>query len=105
MPPRAAQPSQRSHYISRPMDEDRVAGRPSRRHEEPQEEEAAAGRKVNFFQRMAGMGASRDEQEQAPAAQRRVEVTENKKPDVRDSNANSEDDYLDIPAFLRRQAN
>lgn len=103
MPPRAAQPSQRSHYVSRPMDEDRVAGRPIRRSEEPQDEQP---RKPNIFQRMAGMGTARTETSEAPAP-RRVEVTETKKADIRDTKAatGGEDDYLDIPAFLRRQAN
>lgn len=104
MPPRAAQPSQRSHYVSRPMDEDRVAGRPSRRQEEPQEE-AASGRRMNFFQRMAGMGSAPREERQETPAPRRVEVTDSKKPEVRDTKSGGEDDYLDIPAFLRRQAN
>lgn len=106
MPPRAAQPAQRSHYVSRPMDEDRIAGRPSRRTEETDDEEATGSRRTNFFQRMAGMGTARNEREEAPAP-RRVEVTENKKPEIRDTKAatGGEEDYLDIPAFLRRQAN
>jgi cell division protein FtsZ len=100
MPPRAAQPSQRSHYVSRPMDEDRVAGRPQRRASE--EAEDGGPRKMNFFQRMTGMGGN--ERAEAPAP-RRVEVSE-KKADIRESKGSgSEEDYLDIPAFLRRQAN
>lgn len=106
VPPRAAQPSQRSHYVSRPMDEDRVAGRPVRRNSEESREESG-GRRKSFFQRMTNMGNERPTREEAPAPQRRVEVTESKKADIRDTKAatGGEEDYLDIPAFLRRQAN
>lgn len=101
--PKASQPAQRSHYVSRPMDEDRVAGRVSKREEV---EEDGKQRSLNFFQRMAGVGKSHREEEQ-PVADRRVEVTEVKKADVKEKKATAggEEDYLDIPAFLRRQAN
>lgn len=105
VPPRAAQPSQRANYSPRPMDEERASGRPSRQNREEAQEETG-GRRMNFFQRMTGMGTERQEREAAPAP-RRVEVTEGKKADIRDTKAatGGEEDYLDIPAFLRRQAN
>lgn len=104
MPPRAAQPSQRTHYVSRPMEEDRMAGRPIRRSNEEVQEESGS-RRMNFFQRMTGLGNNERPREEAP--QRRVEVTESRKPEITDTKAatGGEEDYLNIPAFLRRQAN
>ncbi|MCH2547426.1 MAG: cell division protein FtsZ [Alphaproteobacteria bacterium] len=105
IPPRAAQPSQRSHHVSRPMDEDRANGRPARPSREEGQEDGS--KRMNFFQRMTNMGTTeRGGRDEAPAP-RRVEVTETKKADIRDTKAatGGEEDYLDIPAFLRRQAN
>ena len=107
VPPKAAQPTQRSHYVSRPMDEGRVAGRASR--EEAADAKAEGKRGMNFFQRMAGKG---EKAEAAPAQpERRVEVTDTRQPaaqlvaERKPAAGGSEEDYLDIPAFLRRQAN
>jgi cell division protein FtsZ len=105
VPPVPAQPSQRSHAVSRPIEEDRMSGRSSRPSRDDHDDNS--GRRMNFFQRMTGMGNERTEREPAPAP-RRVEVTETKKAEIRDTKAatgGNEEDYLDIPAFLRRQAN
>lgn len=96
MAPRPAQPQQRTHYAPRTREEE-VNERPVRRVEE--QKQAA---RPNLFQRLAGLGA-RQEYETQQQPQRRVEVVEN--PNHASRDAKAQEDYLDIPAFLRRQAN
>lgn len=104
MPPRAEQPAQRSHFSAAAGEEQ--TSRPANRQasSRPTTQEEDEKRAPSFFQRFASM--SKSEREEAPAP-RRVEVTEAKKADIRDTRAatGSEENYLDIPAFLRRQAN
>ncbi|MBM3618006.1 MAG: cell division protein FtsZ [Alphaproteobacteria bacterium] len=103
IPPRAELPSQRGHY-GHATEEAPRAARASRRDAEEEEE---SKRTPGLFQRLAGMASGKAEREEAAPATRRVEVTETKKPDIRDTRAatGTEENYLDIPAFLRRQAN
>lgn len=88
IPPRAAQPAQRTYQGARPAEEEKTG-------------------KFSFFQRIAGMGKNEgdDDDNNGGGSRRRVEVSETKKPDAAGSSAKKEDQYLDIPAFLRRQAN
>lgn len=106
IPPRPEQPAQRSHYVTRPLlPDDRMNSRAVRRPQEDQESEGGR-RPFSFFQRMAGLTRS-EREPSSPVPERRVEVTEHKKAEVKDTRpaAGSDEEYLDIPAFLRRQAN
>lgn len=104
IPPRAELPSQRGHYGHAAEEAPRPSRSAARR--DVQEDEEDAKRSPGLFQRLAGMASGKGEREEAPAP-RRVEVTETKKADIRDTRAatGTEENYLDIPAFLRRQAN
>ena len=104
VPPRAEQPAQRSHYVSRPMEEDRVAGRGR---SVRTEERAPESKSMNFFQRRAGGNKAEPRDAESRQAERRVAVKENPTPSsvAGDSKKEDDNDYLDIPAFLRRQAN
>ena len=67
---------------------------------------------LNFFQKMAGVGRALsrgDVQERKPEKQERPIVSEKPRPEVVVDKAplkqSAEEEYLEIPAFLRRQAN
>jgi hypothetical protein len=112
--PQASQPAQRS-FFSQPGELSPAkapSGKISPREQassysaqQPRETPAGGGNAMNFFQRMAGVGrvlASRPDQSEA----RTLHVVEKPKADVVEHTSKSaEDDYLEIPAFLRRQAN
>lgn len=99
MSPKAEQPAQRTHYASpQPAETDEYVT-----------EEEEEGSAFNFFQKIAGVGkAFSGKAEAAPVAAPRERVVQQGAAAavVKDSPlAEENDDYLDIPAFLRRQAN
>jgi cell division protein FtsZ len=65
----------------------------------------AAGSTMSFFQRMAGVGRVLTSRHEQP--ERNLHVVEKAKVEVTERSVKPamEDDYLEIPAFLRRQAN
>ena len=100
--PQAAQPAQRSffsqqeevEFVKKPSAPNRNSANSQKQEQEPQNA-------MSFLQRMANVGralSAKTEQETAPE-KAKVGVTERaaKKPE--------DNDYLEIPAFLRRQAN
>ncbi len=108
--PAAAQPAQRSFFGSTPEFKEAPAPRNSKISPREQashtasESSAAAGSSMSFFQRMAGVGrvltAKPEQPERSLVVNKaKAEVTE------RAAAKPAEDDYLEIPAFLRRQAN
>ncbi|MBN66285.1 MAG: cell division protein FtsZ [Rickettsiales bacterium] len=95
--PRAEQPVQRTHFISQQKAE------PEEAYDDEEEDEGSA---LGFFQKFTG-GNKRtrparmeEEDEEAPRRGSRAEVKSSAAPAL-----DEEEEYLDIPAFLRRQAN
>ena len=107
--PQASVPAQRSFFAAQEQPQFaqvEAAHKPTLREQATGSAQAAAASTMSFFQRMAGVGrvlTAKPEQ-----ADRSLHVVEKAKVEVTERTtkaAASEDDYLEIPAFLRRQAN
>jgi cell division protein FtsZ len=109
--PQPAQPTQRSFFSS--QEEPHFARTnsaprpkpPSNAQANAPERPSMASNTMNFFQRMAGVGRVLAAKQEQP--ERSLHVVEKAKVEVteRTTRPSSEDDHLEIPAFLRRQAN
>jgi cell division protein FtsZ len=122
--PPAAQPAQRSFFSQAPESSTDYARKPTSHHpmrsngiryaqEEPErkERENGANPAANFLNRMANVGrvlaAKAEKPQHVPQPERSTYVAEKAKVEVteRNSKTPTDSEYLEIPAFLRRQAN
>ncbi len=97
MSPRAEAPQQRTLFS---------AAAPE--FEEPMEEEEEGAGHVSLFNRLANVGRSFTRASTQPRMTAVVEASPERKPEVRETTAvagSEEEEFYDIPAFLRRQAN
>jgi cell division protein FtsZ len=113
--PQAAQPAQRSFFAAQEdphfsrkdtaVSKAKISPRDHAAGNNAGERQPPAGSAMNFFQRMAGVGRVLTAKYEQP--ERSLHVVEKAKVEVteRTSKPAAEEDYLEIPAFLRRQAN
>jgi cell division protein FtsZ len=107
--PRAAQPAQRSFFAA--TDDVEYTGRPVARGgkarsnlpDNVKEREVNGNGALNFLHRMANVGRVLAAKQERP--ERMVHVVEKTKEALPVPQGQSDNDYLEIPAFLRRQAN
>lgn len=109
MAARPEHPAQRTHFVSNPMgDEEMMDDEADMEFEGEDESPAAPG--LSFFQRIAGVGksiTSGNREARADAVVREVSAGGGTRAAIKEAPQPDpeEDEYLDIPAFLRRQAN
>ncbi len=105
--PRAEQPAQRTLYHAEPeMVEDDIAPSSAGHYaEEYVEEEAPAAQQGGLFSKIRALTAKNDHLKEVRVE--RAAAVEPRKAEVRETRPSAQEDeeYYDIPAFLRRQAN